>query len=69
MPCLHHKQDGPPTMEAVTEYTPLEMCMHVLVAIPLKLNTAYHARVEDSFAMDVNVLVLLLEAANLNIKK
>ena len=44
------------------------MCTHVIVTIPLKLNTAYHARVQDSFAMDVNALVLWLEAANLNNK-
>ena len=56
-------------MKAVTEYTPLKMCTHVLAAIPLTLNKAYHAGVQDSSAVDVNVLVLWLEAANLNIKQ
>ena len=45
------------------------MCTHVLVAVSLQLNTVYHAGVQDSFVMDVSVLVLRLEAANLNIKQ
>ena len=56
-------------MKVVTQYTLLEMCTHVLATISLKLNTAYHAGVQDSFTTDVNVLVLWLEAANLNIKQ
>ena len=43
------------------------MCTQVLAATPLKLNTAYHAGVQDSFTTNVSVLILRLEVANLNI--
>ena len=69
MPCLRHKKDSPAALKAIKEYSALEMCTHILAAIPLKLNTAYHAGNQDSFAVDVGVLVLRLEAANLNLKQ
>jgi hypothetical protein len=45
MPYLCYKQDSPSVIQVVTEYTPLEMCTHVLAIIPLKLNMTYHAGV------------------------
>jgi hypothetical protein len=42
--------------------------MCVLAAVPPKLNTAYHARVQDSLATDLSVSILWLKAINLNIK-
>jgi hypothetical protein len=59
----------PVTIKIVKEYTSLKICTHVLAIISLKLNMAYHARCQDSFVTDVNVLILWLEAANLNIKQ
>ena len=55
----------------VKEDTPLEICTHVLavVAIPLKLNTAYHARSQGSFATDVNLLSIWITGTNLNIRQ
>lgn len=67
-PFFRHKQNSPVVSKVVKEYTPLEMCTHILVGIPLKLNTAYHSDNQDSFATNVGVLILWLEAANLNIK-
>ena len=69
MPCLRHKQDISAALCVIKEYTPVEMYMHVLGAIPLKLNTVYRAGNQDSFRTDVYGLILRLEAASLNIKQ
>ena len=65
MPRLYHKKDRQPVIQIVTKYTPLEMCTHVLAAIPLKLTMVYHAGVQDNFEIDMSVLILWLEAVNL----
>jgi hypothetical protein len=69
MPCLRHKKDSPAALKYIKEYSALEMCTHILASIPLKLNTAYHSGNQDSFAIDVSVLVLRLEAANSHLKQ
>ena len=48
---------------------PLKMCTHILVAISSKLNTAYYVRSRNSLATNVNLLILRLEVAILNIKQ
>ena len=45
------------------------MCAYILVAISSKLNTAYYVRSRNSLATNVNLLILRLEVAILNIKQ
>ena len=69
MPYLCHTLDSHAAITVVKEYTPLKMYTHILVAISLKLNTADHNRCQDSFVTNVNVSIIRLRAANLNIKQ
>ena len=69
MPCLHHKMNCPATLHAVRIYTHPKMCTLVLAVIPLKLNTTYHAGNQDNFVTDMDIIILQLKTANLNIKQ